>query len=131
MKGESIMPFVKLHVSSRCIFSRRKLVRDVRLALVETLGISPDHGHVILYESDIFFRSTDKSRSSDFVFVEIIMFAGRNDQMKEDLFKRLNAIIHDRTRVPERDILLVIVESERNNWAARGGIPLSRLDLGY
>jgi len=125
------MPFVKLHVSSRRIFRRGKLVREVRLALVETLGIEPDHGHVVLYESDVFSRATDKSRSVDFVFVEILMFTGRSDDMKERLFARLNEIIHGRTKVPERDIVMVIVESERKNWAARGGVPISSLDIGY
>jgi phenylpyruvate tautomerase PptA (4-oxalocrotonate tautomerase family) len=125
------MPFVKLHVSPGSLFSRRKLVRDVRLALVETLGIAPDHGHVVLYESWVFSRSTDKSRSSNFVFVEILMFTGRSDEMKARLFKRLNDIIHDRTRVPETDILFVITEADRNNWAGRGGVPISRLEIGY
>jgi phenylpyruvate tautomerase PptA (4-oxalocrotonate tautomerase family) len=125
------MPFVKLHVSSRCVFSRRALVREVRLALVETLGISPDHGHVVLYESSIFSRSTHESRNRDFVLAEIIMFPGRPDDMKERLFARLNEIIHGRTGVPEKDIVMVIVESERKNWAARGGVPISSLDIGY
>jgi phenylpyruvate tautomerase PptA (4-oxalocrotonate tautomerase family) len=125
------MPFVKINVSSHSLFSRRKLVRDVRGALVETLGIKEDHGHVVLYETGPFSRSTHESRSRDFVFVEIFMFSGRDDRMKENLFRRLNEIIHGRTRVPERDILFVAVESERKNWAARGGVPISRLDLGY
>ncbi len=125
------MPFVKIHVSSGCIFSRRKLVRDIRLALVETLGISPDHGHVVLYESWVTSRSAHESRSASFVVAEILMFPGRTDEMKERLFKRLNEIIHGRTGVPERDILLVIVEAGRNNWAARGGVPISELDIGY
>jgi phenylpyruvate tautomerase PptA (4-oxalocrotonate tautomerase family) len=59
------------------------------------------------------------------------MFSGRTDQMKEALFKRLNDIVHDHTGVPTRDILLVILETERKNWAGRGGIPVSKLDLGY
>jgi phenylpyruvate tautomerase PptA (4-oxalocrotonate tautomerase family) len=125
------MPLVKLHVSSRNVFRRGMLVKEVRLALVETLGIKPDHGHVILYESDIFFRATHKSRSSDFVFVEILMFTGRSDEMKARLFKRLNDIIHERTRVPETDILFVITEADRNNWAGRGGVPISQLEIGY
>jgi phenylpyruvate tautomerase PptA (4-oxalocrotonate tautomerase family) len=125
------MPFAKLHVSSRRVFSRRVLVREIRLAIVETLGIAADHGHVVLYESSIFSRSTHESRSRDFVLVEILMFPGRTDDMKERLFKRLNEIIHGRTRVPEKDIVMVIVESGRKNWAARGGVPISSLDIGY
>jgi phenylpyruvate tautomerase PptA (4-oxalocrotonate tautomerase family) len=128
---ETTMPFVKLHVSSGRLFSRRKLVRDVRLALVETMGIPADHGHVVLYESPSHFRSTHESRSAYFVFVEILMFAGRSDEIKGRLFRRLNDVIHDRTRVPERDILFVVTEADRSNWAARGGVPIPQLDIGY
>jgi len=124
------MPFVKLHVSSRCAFSRRMLVRDVRRVLVETLGISPDHGHVVLYESSVFSRSTHESRSADFVIVEILMFPGRPDEKKRLLFTRLAEVIGGRTNVPDKDILTVIVESDRGNWA-RAGISLSTLDIGY
>jgi phenylpyruvate tautomerase PptA (4-oxalocrotonate tautomerase family) len=131
VQEETTVPFVKLHVSSRRIFSRKKLVQDVRLGLVETLGIKPDHGHVVLYQSWVSFRATDRSRSADFVFVEILMFAGRSDKMKARLFKRLNDIVRDRTGVPERDILFVITEADRNNWAGRGGVPISQLDIGY
>ncbi len=125
------MPLVKLHVSAHCAFNRRALTNEVRQALVEVLGIQPDHGHVIMYESPLFFRSAHETRSADFIFVEILMFAGRTDEMKERLFKRLNDIIRDRTGVPERDIIFAITEAERNNWAARGGVPISQLDIGY
>jgi len=125
------MPLVKLHVSSHCLFSRKAFVREVRQALVDVLGIAPDHGHVILYESPVYFRATHESRSADFVFAEILMFDGRSDEMKRELFKRLNDVIRDRTGVPERDIIFVITEAGRKNWAVRGGVPVSDLDIGY
>ncbi len=59
------------------------------------------------------------------------MFTGRSDEIKGRLFTRLNDIIRDRTGVPERDILFVITEADRSNWAARGGVPISQLDIGY
>ena len=125
------MPLVKLHLSTHCLCNRKALAGEVRLALVDVLGIAPDHGHVILYESPSHFRSTHESRSVDFIFVEILMFTGRTDEMKQLLFKRLNDVIHVRTGVPERDILFVITEADRSNWAARGGVPISQLDIGY
>jgi 4-oxalocrotonate tautomerase family enzyme len=125
------MPLVKLHVSSHCVFNRRALTREVRQALVEVLEIAPDHGHVVMYESPLFFRSAHETRSADFIFVEILMFAGRTKEIKQRLFKRLNDVIHDRTGVPERDIIFVITEADRDNWAARGGVPVSQLDIGY
>lgn len=125
------MPLVKLHISSHCLCNRKALVREVRTAVVETLGIPPDHGHVILYESPIHFRATHESRSVDFVFTEILMFSGRTDEIKRQLFKRVNDVVHTHTKVPEKDIIFVITEAERSNWAGRGGVPLSTLDIGY
>lgn len=127
---EIAMPFVKLHVSSRRLYSRRRLVTDVRRCLVETLGLPADHGHVVLSESRVSSRASGEGRSADFVFVEVLMFTGRSDEMKARLFKRLNDVIHERTGVPEGDILFVVTEADRNNWG-RGGVPISRLDLGY
>ena len=59
------------------------------------------------------------------------MFPGRDDEMKEVLFARLHDIIARRTSVPPKDILFVIIESERKNWASSRGIPLTKVDLGY
>jgi phenylpyruvate tautomerase PptA (4-oxalocrotonate tautomerase family) len=125
------MPFVKLHIATHCLCNRKILVRDVRLALVDALGLPPDHGHVVLYDSPVHFRSTHESRSADFVFAEILMFAGRTEEIKKRLFKRLNDVIHTHTKVPEKDIIFVITEADRSNWAGRGGVPISTLDIGY
>jgi 4-oxalocrotonate tautomerase family enzyme len=62
--------------------------------------------------------------------VEIIMFPGRSADMKENLFHSVTKIIKNHTGLKEEDILITISESERYNWA-KGGIALSKVDLGY
>jgi phenylpyruvate tautomerase PptA (4-oxalocrotonate tautomerase family) len=126
------MPLVKIHVSSDFDQDRRKpFVDDIREAIVETLGIKPDHGHVILYDAPVDSRSVHEGRDSNFVFFEILMFAGRTDETKEKLFKELSDIAERYTGVNNRDIIINIIETDRKEWAARGGIPLSKVDLGY
>ena len=62
--------------------------------------------------------------------VEIIMFPGRSADIKENLFHSVTKIIKNHTGLKEEDILITIIESERYNWA-KGGIALSKVDLGY
>ena len=125
------MPVVKIHVSSEVKPSARQpMVKDIRKALVDILGISDDHGHVILYESPLSSRCIHESRDSNFVFAEILMFSGRRDEMKEKLFRRLSELISKHTGVDGSDIILNIIETDRKNWA-KGGAPISKIDLGY
>jgi len=126
------MPFVKIHVSSKMSISARPLlVEEIRLALVEILKIDPTHGHVVLYDSPLDSRGIHESRDKNFVFVEILMFSGRSDEMKENLFKKLSKIVNKHVGIDEKEILINVIETDRKNWASRGGIPVSKMDLGY
>ena len=124
------MPFVKIHLSTAnqpkdC----ERLVSDVRRALVEVLGIKPDHGHVVVYTSSPEMRCCHEHRDQGFVFVEILMFKGRSHDRKERLFRALSNIVQDHTGVPDRDIILNIIDTDRADWASRGGIPMSKRSL--
>lgn len=125
------MPFVKIHISSSIKLStREKIVKEVREALVKTIDIKFNHGHVIVYDSPVSSRCVHESRHNNFVMVEIIMFPGRSADIKENLFHSVTKIIKNHTGLKEEDILITIIESERYNWA-KGGIALSKIDLGY
>ncbi len=121
------MPFVKIHLSTvsqpqDCA----RFVDDVRRALVEVLGIKPDHGHVVVYASSPEMRCCHEHRDQGFVFVEILMFRGRSHDRKEKLFRVLSNIVQDHTGVPDRDILLNIIDTDHADWAGHGGIPMSK-----
>lgn len=126
------MPLVKLHVADDLPRNlERKLLEDIRTVLIETLSIDPAHGHAILYPSGTSHRACHTSRDERFVFVEIALFSGRTDEMKAKLFREISGAVHRHTGVNESDIIIYLVESDRGNWAGRGGIPLSTIDLGY
>jgi len=112
------VPFVKIHVSSSIELStREKIVKDVREALVNTIDIKFNHGYVVVYDSPLTSRCVHESRNNNFVIVEIIMFPGRSTDMKEKLFHCLTEIIKNHTGLKGEDILITIIESERDNWA--------------
>lgn len=127
----SKVPFVKIHVSSTVDLPARALfVKEIRETLVNTINIKFNHGHVVIYESPLASRCVHESRNNNFVIVEIIMFPGRTDDIKEKLFLNLTEIIKNHTGLKDEDILITIIESERHNWA-KGGISISKIDLGY
>ena len=112
------MPFVKIHIPSSIELStREKIVKEVREALVNTIDIKFNHGYVVLYDSPIPSRCVHESRNNNFVIIEIIMFPGRTADMKEKLFHSLTEIIKNHTGLKGEDILITIIESERDNWA--------------
>jgi phenylpyruvate tautomerase PptA (4-oxalocrotonate tautomerase family) len=118
------MPVVIIHLSPETRPSDG-LAKDVHEAVADVLGISQEHVYVTVYNSAS-TRWVHKSCDPNFVFVEIFMFSGRSDEMKEKLYSRLTEIIARHTGVDGKDILLNVIESDRNNWA-REGIPMSKV----
>ena len=111
------IPFVKIHIPSSIELSlREKIVKEVREALVNTIDIKFNHGYVVIYDSPVSSRCVHESRNNNFVIVEIIMFPGRSADMKEKLFHNLTEIIKNHTGLKGEDILITIIESERDNW---------------
>ena len=126
------MPLVKLDVvDDLSRESGEKLLSDIRSVLIDTLSIAQEHGHAILYRSELTHRSCHPNRDGRFVFVEIVLFLGRTDEVKADLFREVSSAVHRHTDVDESDIFISLVEMDRKNWAGRGGIPFSTIQLGY
>ena len=126
------MPFLKIHLSGEIENEKLPhLATEVRETMVKTLKIDPAHAHVAIYTAPVAHRSVHESRNPNFAFTEILMFSGRTDEMKEELFKSLTEVIEKHIGIDNKDILFNIIESERNNWAARGGIPFSKINLKY
>ena len=118
------MPVVILHLSPETRPSD-ELAKEVHEAVAEVLGIAREHVYVMVYNSAL-SRWVHESCNENFAFVEIFMFSGRSDEMKERLFSRLTEIIARHTGVDGKDIILNVIESDRNNWA-RDGTQMSKL----
>lgn len=125
------MPFIKIHVPEGFnSITKRLLAADIRDCLADALSIKKEDGHVVLYESAKGCRAIHESRNPRFVDVEIILFSGRTDEIKQKLYSAVTSIVMKHTGLEEKDVLIVLIESPRNNWAL-GNTMLSQANLGY
>jgi phenylpyruvate tautomerase PptA (4-oxalocrotonate tautomerase family) len=126
------MPVTKIHVSSELAPEAcRALAEDARRAVVDALGVNPEFGKVIVYTAPPHCRSAHPNRDPGFVLVEVLMFKGRNDDVKRDLFQRLAQAVAQHTNLDEQNIFINLLESDRSAWGIRGGRPAGEVDLGY
>ncbi|HKM17328.1 MAG: tautomerase family protein [Firmicutes bacterium] len=110
------MPQVKIHMSQVTKTDEHALVEEIRSTLVEVLGIKENIGQVMLYKTPAEFRSIHASREQDFVFVEITMYPGRTQEMKQTLCDKLSALINKHTQVGPSDIICCIIEVTPENY---------------
>ena len=110
--------------------NQQELFKEIQELLVDILKIQANHGHIIIYNSPPNFRYVHQSRDRNFIFVEISMFSGRSQDQIDSLFLGLNNTLIKHTHVKGDDILINIIETERNFWA-KNGKNLSKLNLGY
>ena len=110
------MPFVKIHMTSTIqpdVIGL--LVQDVRTTLVEILQLEENIGQVMVYLTPAQCRSTHHSRDLNFVFIEIIMYPGRDSVMKKKLMEKISILIQDHTGANIRDINCCIIEVSPEN----------------
>jgi len=62
-------------------------------------------------------------RSEQFVLVEILISRGRSGEFKKELVNSIVANLARNPRVEPRDVMVVILETERENWAFSAGVP--------
>jgi len=111
------MPVIKIHISSTVLpFKKPILVKEVRKALGEVLGIDERLGQVILYEALPQLRSVHESRNGNFVLIEITLKPGIAPEMKKELMKRINTLAAKHLEIEGKDISCCIIEIPMDNW---------------
>lgn len=111
------MPLIKLHVPSTFPAERHEdLTAGVRTALLETLELRPQVGHVLLYVTPPSCRRVHESRSNEFVWAEVVMYAGRSPEVKDRLLQAIAQAVARHTGLAASDIVVVLIESDRTNW---------------
>ena len=122
------MPIVKVHVSSEVDDKIRELViTEIRNAIVEYLSVTLEHAHVMIYDAPATASQVNDRNNNHFIFVETFMFTGRSDEVKEKYFGALSAIIKNHLEIAGKDVFFNIIDSDRNNWAGKDGVPFSKV----
>jgi phenylpyruvate tautomerase PptA (4-oxalocrotonate tautomerase family) len=61
-------------------------------------------------------------RSEQFVLVELLISTGRSGEFKKELVYSIVANLARNPRVDPRDVMVVILETEQENWAFAAGV---------
>ncbi|MCB2225101.1 MAG: tautomerase family protein [Desulfarculaceae bacterium] len=125
------MPVAVVHLSeSLPLEGRAALADELRHAVVESLGVPPQFGKVIVYAAPQAQRSVHPERDPGFVLVELHLFSGRTREVKARLVAALDAVVRRHTGLSPENVFVHLIESPKENWGLRGGRPADEVDLG-
>ena len=123
------MPLVTISISEGFSLGEKRVVADcVHDALVGVGFPEADRFQKILRLSrdqfiyDRYYPHLDEPRSDRFVLVEIILPKGRSSEFKKDLLMIIIENLRERVGICANDVMVLFMETDRENWAYYGGI---------
>ena len=123
------MPLVTISLSESWSLEDQKVIADGVHEAIVGVGfpqtdrfqkihrLSPDR---FLYDK----RHPDlkEPRSENFVLIEITISLGRSVEFKKDLLTRIIRNLENKPGIAPRDVMVLFVETARENWAFSDGI---------
>lgn len=97
-------------------------------AIIEVLRI-PDNDRnirIIEYEPHLFIMKPPYE-----ILIEIILFSGRTDRTKTDLYKKNIEKLDARLSIKGETVFIIINEQPKVNWGVRGGKPASDIKFDF
>jgi 4-oxalocrotonate tautomerase len=114
-------------VSGRDVAYRQAVADGVHRALVETLNVPQDDRFQVLTEHapgslvcSPSYLGIDHGRAP--VFVQVTLNRGRTLEQKKAFYARLADVLLETARVPRADVIVSLVEVEKENWSFGDGI---------
>jgi 4-oxalocrotonate tautomerase len=122
------MPLQRISVVSGKDVAYRQAVADaVHRALVETLNVPPEDRFQILTEHasgslicSPTYLGIGHGRAP--VFVQVTLNRGRTLEQKKAFYARLADLLLETARVPRADVIINLVEVEKEDWSFGDGI---------
>lgn len=123
------MPLVTISISEGFSLGDKRIVADcIHDALVGVGFPETDRFQKVLrltrdqFIYDRFHPDLQESRSNRFVLIEIVLPAGRSREFKKDLLMIIVENLRERTGIRARDVMVLFMETDRENWAYYGGV---------
>ena len=123
------MPLVTISIAEGfCLGDKRSIADCVHDALVGVGFPETDRFQKMLrlardqFIYDRFHPDLRESRSNRFVLIEIVLPAGRSREFKKDLLMIIVENLRERVGVRPDDVMVLLMETARDNWAYYGGI---------
>jgi phenylpyruvate tautomerase PptA (4-oxalocrotonate tautomerase family) len=122
------MPFVRIDASRADSERLDALGRAVHEAMIETIGIPPDDRFQVLVSHD---GDSSKLRYDNFlgishdegvVFVAITMRAGRTQERKQALYRRITELAEKYADTEPRNVVITLTENEPVDWSFGNGV---------
>lgn len=126
------MPLVKISMlKGKNKEYKQSLLAGVHKALVDIFKI-PDHDRMQqIYEFEKENFETNAYMSGNATIIEIVAFSGRQSETKEKLYQEIINNLSESPGIDSQDIMIILNEQPKENWAIRGGKQASKLDLGF
>ncbi|MFJ9614371.1 tautomerase family protein [Streptomyces noursei] len=122
------MPFVRIDALRADGERLGALGRAVHDALIETIGIPPDDHFQVLVSHDG-VNSTLRhgtylgvQRDDGIVYVAITLRAGRTDEQKQALYRRIAELAREYAGTEPRNVFVTLTENQSIDWSLGHGV---------
>lgn len=125
------MAQIKIYGLSENIAENRTAISDaIHAAVMLALEYPPEkkfHRFIAMQPEDFIFPA---DRSSNYIIIEISMFAGRSIEAKKTLIREIYSRVKSSADIDAQDIEITLIETPKENWGIRG-LPGDELALAY
>jgi phenylpyruvate tautomerase PptA (4-oxalocrotonate tautomerase family) len=106
---------------------RRTIGDVVYQAMLDTLNVPKDDRFQVITEhasTDLIFDPTylGISRTPDCIFIQVTLNKGRTTDVKKAFYKAVADGLHERLQLRRQDVLITLVEVDKENWSFGDGI---------
>jgi len=114
------MPVIQINLyEGRPKEEKIAICRSIQKAIKEALSISHDNFHHRICEFDDSTLLIPPGRSKNYIMIEINMLPGRDETLKLDMFRKIEANLQQ-FNIAQDDILIICHDPDLENWYIRG-----------
>lgn len=121
------MPLVRIDlVQGKPASYRRAIAEVVYEAMIETINVPQNDRFQVIAEHPSENFTADPAylgikRSTDCVFIQITLNAGRSVEKKKAFYARIANGLHERIGIRREDVFISLVEVPKENWSFGNG----------
>ena len=115
------MPFVKVNIlKGKTKEYKTRLFKIIQDSLVKSIKIpnTDINQRIIEFKKEDFQISPNKTENM--TIIEIIMFPGRTNEAKKNLFKTISEALNKELKIDPNDIITVLLDPSLENWGLNG-----------
>ncbi len=121
------MPLVRIDLLKGKTPEYRKTIGDVVYeAMLKTINVPANDRFQVIEEHSADEMNFDSDylgihRTSDCVFIQVTLNAGRTLEMKQAFYKAIADGLHEKLQMRREDVLINLVEVVKENWSFGNG----------